>query len=265
MKKNLLLILVVMLISAHNAGLILKYENKIIGAIEYLIKGDSCKCDSTAVIVDTSLVYGLDVSQSQWQEVDLINTVPDSIKFIIFKATEGVTFVDSEYVKFSTMIDSTRFMRGFYHFYRVKDDPITQANWYLDTVKYFSKTALPPILDLEYHKNEDRALWTKDVMDGVLKYLEKIEEATKRRPIIYANTDFIMHQLTDTAFAKYPLWIANGSNSEPTVLPGAWKGGRWSFWQKADKFMIDNTKNDFDVFNGNLDSLKAFISSTIIN
>ena len=261
MGRGIAVILAILVIGAHLSDEIKSIEKKVISVFGW-VPEENCACDDT----DSSgasgpYIYGFDISQSNGDVANTINSNYDSLGFIIIKATEGVTFVDSQYVNNSKTIDSTKFVRGFYHFYRVKDDPIKQADWYLDTVKYFSPTALPPIVDLEYHDGEDHDLWTPKVMKGVLKFLKRIESKTGRKPMIYASSNFANKRLTDSKFADYPLWVANWRSTPPT-LPGAWKGKKWQFWQKSDSYMIGQHKTDLDVFNGNKSDLQAFIKST---
>lgn len=202
-----------------------------------------------------SFIYGIDISH--WQGDQLRNSsLPDSLCFVICKATEGVTFVDSKLKTNKKYLDnSKKLIGGYYHFYRCNKSAIQQARFFVKTAGPFSKKDFPPIIDLE-HLTERQQCKRKADKDSILVFLEEVQRLTKRRPIIYTNHDFGNRNLTDKAFAYYPLWIAHYSKKQPRLC-GHWAD--WTIWQKSDSYRVGSIKNDLNVFNGNEKDLKKFI------
>jgi lysozyme len=202
-----------------------------------------------------SFVYGIDISHWQGDELTTLN-LPDSIQFVICKATEGVTFVDSKLKSNKAYLDnSKKLIAGYYHFYRCNRSAIKQARFFVETAGPFSKKDFPPIIDLEHLPGSQQCRRKADI-DSILVFLEEVERLTKRRPIIYTNRHFGSTLLTDEVFAYYPLWIAHYSKKKPSLF-GHWED--WVMWQKSDKFKIGVIKNDLNVFNGDQRDLKKFI------
>jgi lysozyme len=203
--------------------------------------------------------YGIDISRFQGDELasSTFKNI-DSLKFVICKATEGITYTDPKFTSNWKTLKNENIIRGAYHFYYTKDDPIQQANHFLNTLTSLSELDLPPILDFE-----DTSIDSKDdiakIQRNMLLFLKTIEGKTNRTPILYTNNSTANTYLNDSQFAKYPLWIADYKSITTPKLPEIWKNKGWSFWQKSSEYKIGSITNDLDVFNGNLQALKKFI------
>ncbi len=205
-------------------------------------------------------IYGIDISQYQGDEVDLMSRKKDSLKFIICKATEGITYTDPNFDNNWKMISENGYIRGAYHFYRSNDDAQSQADNYLNAIASIKKTDIPPIVDFEEGSIVDSQS-TADIQTNLLKFLNIIEKQTNRTPMIYTDINTGNKYLDSSDFSNYPLWIANYTDAKQPDLPNAWKDKGWYFWQQSDDYNINSTINDFDIFNGNLIDLKAFIKT----
>jgi len=142
----------------------------------------------------------------------------------------------------------TRKIRGAYHFYRADEDPVMQANNFLENVKLESGD-LPPVLDIE--KIPSRK--SKEQLIKDLKIWCKIvEETYDEKPIIYTYYHYYKDYLKGE-FDDYPLWLAN-YNDVPQPSPN----DDWDFWQFTENGIVYgiNTKVDVDIYNGSLWSLK---------
>lgn len=203
-------------------------------------------------------VYGIDVSKYQGDELDQLNFKAEGISFVIIRATEGITYTDPDFTQNWDDVKSAGIIRGSYHFYRTNDAPGLQANHYLTTISNLEKSDLPPVVDFE----EGSIVGTpsaETVQKDLLAFLKEIEKKSARKPIIYTDINTGNKYLTQSEFADYPLWVANYTSNEQPNLPKTWKEEGWAFWQKSGSYKIGNTTNDYDVFNGSLEDLKAFI------
>ena len=208
-----------------------------------------------------SFVYGIDISHHQGYQIESINKQTDSIDFIIFKATEGITYVDPYFSKNWNISKEKSLIRGAYHFYRSDDDPSMQATHFIQTISDIQNTDIPPIVDFEEGGIDDSQS-IENIRSALMTFLIEIENKTSAKPIIYTNTNTGNKYLKDPFFADYPLWIANYTGKTKPAIPKAWKNNGWVFWQRSDSYVFEGTTDDFDKFNGNLTDLLNFIKNS---
>ena len=200
---------------------------------------------------DESNAAGIDVSHFQgtvnWTEV-----TGSGIVFAFAKATDGITYVDPEFAVNWPAMQSAGLLRGAYHFYEPADDPASQAQNFLSTVS-LAPGDLPPVLDVETLGGVSSGL----LWSGVAAWLQAVQTATGRQPILYIAPDFWNDNSPDLALTSYPLWLADYS-SQPT-LPNGWS--TWHFWQHSETGSVPGVSNavDLDLFNGTPTQLKEWL------
>ena len=196
-------------------------------------------------------IHGIDLSHYQgkinWNQLDNVQQGPFGIRFIFMKASEGGDLEDST---FRSNFDSARahdFIRGAYHFFNPKSDPIKQADFFIANADLDSLD-LPPVLDIE-KKGDDLQKFRNDVRI----WLQRIEEHYRVKPIIYASYKFKLKYLNDSVFNSYPYWIAH------YYVDSVQYQGQWKFWQHTDVGTLPGIqeKVDLNVFNGSLHDLKS--------
>jgi lysozyme len=216
--------------------------------------------DSVVNKSDTgSLVYGIDISKYQGDEIDFLDKKKDSLVFVICKATEGIDLVDPDFSNNWKMIEEKGFTRGAYHFYHCDDDTLLQAQNFLSVLDSFSKNDLPPIVDFE--ETGAAGCAASGIQKNLLAFLRQVEKKSGRIPMVYTDNNTADHYLTDPAFSRYALYIANYTKSGSPLIPGLWKTQSWTIWQKTDSLKLSGSYNDFDMFNGSREDFKNFISS----
>jgi GH25 family lysozyme M1 (1,4-beta-N-acetylmuramidase) len=209
--------------------------------------------DSLHDIEEARHHYGVDISHWNGNLV-VKDPLPDSLTFAICKATDGTSSYDHYFSRNWVHMKERGLVRGAYHFYEFPEDPITQANHYLNTLGPLEETDIAPILDIEYlglpedfSKSDLRQLHT-----DVVVFLRHVEAKTGRKPIIYASADFAHNNLNDTVFSKYPLWLAyhvkNKNLQSPPHIPHPWKN--YKVWQRSPLYYIDAENVDLDVYYG---------------
>ncbi|MEM6720181.1 MAG: GH25 family lysozyme [Bacteroidota bacterium] len=230
-----------------------KKENKTPKDTEKAVKKETVK--------DTGPAFGIDISAYQGDEVAMLNNEDTSLKFIICKATQGETYVDPKFAYNWKTTQEKGFIRGAYHFFMSKDDPLKQAKLFVSTIEKLNPTDIPPIIDIEF-EGIDTSQPVQDIQGNALKLLQIIESILKVTPIIYTNNDFANDYLVNPEFARYPLWIADYDSKKTPMLPKTWQEKGYVFWQKTDTYELADYKDDADVFNGDVESLKAFIKNS---
>lgn len=209
----------------------------------------------------TKAAYGIDISEYQGGLIDFLNNKTDSLDFIICKATEGVTIQDTAFNSNWNLIKSKGFIPGCYHFYHCQDNITLQADNYLNAVKSFASDDMPPIVDFEENSVSANCT-TADIQTGLLNFLDTLMKRTGRKPIVYTNPNTADMYLKDSRFSNYALWVADPTEAKNPLVPSVWKSNGWTIWQKSWKYAaVVKDTSDFDVFNGDRDSLKKFIET----
>jgi lysozyme len=197
--------------------------------------------------------YGFDISHYQnkedinWDSLSIGNkTIP--LKFVVMRATMGNRSADKHFNEFWKQAKQHQLIRGAYHFYRADEDPVIQANNFLENVKLESGD-LPPILDIE---KIPKRKTNKKLVEDLKVWCKIVEETYGEKPIIYTYYHYYK-DLLKGEFDDYPLWLAN-YNDVPIPSPE----DRWDFWQFTENGIVYgiNTKVDLDMYNGSVWSLK---------
>ncbi len=218
----------------------------------YYLLVDSLSADKRLIndLEETRAYYGIDVSNWNGEIVCKIGE-NDSLTFVICKATDGVNYVDPEFKHNWLTIKDKGLIRGAYHFFRVDDKPIKQADFYLSTVKKFDSADMAPIVDIERASLPFGSGVNKvSLQENLLIFLKHIESRCNKIPIIYTNLAFANEFLTLDSLADYPLWLAEYTGGTSPILPKLWKEKGCKIWQKSASYSVNSKKTDLDVFYG---------------
>jgi lysozyme len=190
-------------------------------------------------------IHGIDVSRYQqvinWQAVKKMEVGGVKISFAFIKASEGETDEDIHFQHNWKKTKEQGIVRGAYHYFYPQKDPELQAANYLDIVT-IEKGDLPPVLDVE-----ERYGVSKDLLRKRVKiWLDKVEQATGIKPILYSNVDFYKKNLAGY-FDDYLFWAAHYQQAEQPKIDR-----KWSFWQHNETGRVNGiiSRVDFNVFNG---------------
>ncbi len=202
---------------------------------------------------NTDKTFGIDISHYQrkedidWDSLSIANGAI-SIDFVVLRSTMGNRSTDKHFDEFWELAKKHEKVRGAYHFYRADEDPVRQANNYLENVKLESGD-LPPILDIEKIPKRKSQ---EDLVKDLKIWCKIMEEKYGEKPIIYTYYHYYKDYLRGE-FDDYPIWLAN-YNDVPQPSPD----DDWDFWQFTENGIVYgiNTKVDVDIYNGSLWSLK---------
>jgi len=197
--------------------------------------------------------YGFDISHYQnkedikWDSLSIGNkTIP--LEFVVMRATMGNRNADKNFDEFWSSAKEHNLIRGAYHFYRADEDPVIQANNFLDNVKLESGD-LPPVLDIE---KIPKTKSNEKLIEDLKVWCKIIEETYGVKPIIYTYYHYYKDFLRGE-FDDYPIWLAN-YNDVPAPSPE----DQWDFWQFTENGIVYgiNSKIDLNIYNGGVWSLK---------
>lgn len=186
-------------------------------------------------------IRGIDVSHFSegvdWQEVK-----SQGYGFAFAKATEGNDYLDPKFNDNWPAMKQAGLIRGAYHFYVTEDEPQTQAEFFIKTVK-LEPGDFAPVVDIETIGKDTPS----GLIDRVKTFLSLIEKHYGITPIIYTGLDFWDENM-NAQFGNYPLWIAEYGVSEP-VIPKGWKD--WHIWQWKESTPVKGVEKnaDLNIFN----------------
>lgn len=202
---------------------------------------------------DSDAVRGIDVSHHNgiinWQKVHAAG-----IAFAYTKATENTGFTDTMFAANYAAIRSNGLLRGAYHFFRPGSDAKAQAANFLHVIKHLEPGDLPPALDVEVDDGKS----ANAIISGVQQWLDAVEAALGRTPIIYTFASFWNAKLNGTAqFTSHPLWVAHYTFKPRPNIPQGFAGHTiWQFSEQGTVSGINSTQVDLDRFNGTMDDLR---------
>lgn len=217
-------------------------------------------------------IFGIDISHYTETDckcqLDWTSVPPQKVLFVYLKTTQGTTFVDSTFAHNWTALQGfPNIRRGAYHFLSADVDASAQAMHFLDKLGPLQPGDMPPGVDLEWDQpaGQTKDLWSDvapdEIVDRVLAWLEVVELATGRLPVIYTNAGWWSQQIKDDAkfarFTRYPIWIADyspsGRGQEDPKVPDKQP---WAIWQFTDSGVLAKGgvpgRLDVSVFKGTL-------------
>jgi len=256
------ILLVILLIALIGTGLYLKQSISYYYALYFnkfthkKLKNSENETLRIQKIISNNLdkTYGFDISHYQntedikWDSLSIGNkTIP--LEFVVMRATMGNRSADKNFDEFWTSAKEHNLIRGAYHFYRADEDPVIQANNFLENVKLESGD-LPPVLDIE---KMPRSKSNKKLIEDLKVWCKIVEETYGEKPIIYTYYHYYKDFLRGE-FDDYPIWLAN-YNDVPQPSPE----DQWHFWQFTENGIVYgiNSKIDLNIYNGGIWSLKS--------
>jgi GH25 family lysozyme M1 (1,4-beta-N-acetylmuramidase) len=198
-----------------------------------------------SVTASSGYKEGIDVSH--WQgNIDWSRVKASGRTFAIAKATEGVGFRDSAYTrnKAGAMGQGLKF--GAYHFAQPANDPIKEADWFVNNAGY-QRGMLVPTLDLERTGGRGPTALT----NWVKAWVSRVDARLGVKPMIYMSPAFWRTNLNDTRwFADNGygiLWVAHWGVSSPSVPASNWGGRSWTFWQYTSSGTVPGISGRVDL------------------
>ena len=190
---------------------------------------------------------GIDVSH--WQgDPDWAAVKADGVRFVIAKATESQSVVDSEYANNRAQADSLGLPFSAYHYAwpgTTTNDAVREADYFLDHAMLKGRHLLP-VLDLEEHNG----LSPKKIRAWTKAWLARVHQRLGVKAIIYTSPAFWVNRMGNSRwFADngYRLWIAHHGAAQPTVPAQNWGGRGWTLWQYSKTGSVSGIDGDVDL------------------
>lgn len=206
-----------------------------------------------ATVPKGSLLYMLDVSHHQksiqWDSLrvgidPLGRTVRDlrkatsirNLDYIVMKATEGEGYRDDKFQEYWNAAFEAGYKRGAYLFFLPHKDPRKQARNFIRTVGELRHKDLAPIIDVEV---KPKSMSNERYSALVLECIQELESHYGRKPIVYANDNFLNGILSEEVLA-YPVWVAHYETKKPVIED-------WLYWQFTDRAVVHGVEGKVDL------------------
>lgn len=247
-----------------------------------LTRGDLSEYAMSAILGDRSFprnftfpkdvradgVFGIDVSHHNgtvnWNGIE-----SNGVLFVYAKATQGANYYDKQFDANWNALAALRssgkeVYAGAYHFLSAGATGRDQANNFLNRAGRISDRDLPPCLDLEWDfevrngqvvtdangNPVDR--WATKTPDQIVKvaleWLSAVENAGKKKPIIYTNSSWWKERIGNSLSLKdYVIWISDYSRASlKRESPSIMSHHQWSIWQLTDRGSLASVGGLFD-------------------
>lgn len=198
------------------------------------------------------IVEGIDVSV--WQaDIDWESVKAAGVQYAFARAAYS-TSKDDYFDQNWAGMKAAGVIRGAYQYWRPDKDPIAQADALLAIMGPLEPGDLPPVIDVE----ETDGVGPVTLTDRLGQWLQHVEAAIGRKPIIYSGKYFWQDNVQSKAFLDYPYWIPNYSLECPNLPNGYWPD--WQFFQYTSTGHVNGVSGnvDRDQWNGTLQDLQAF-------
>ncbi|KND41724.1 MULTISPECIES: GH25 family lysozyme [Streptomyces] len=207
-------------------------------------------------------IDGLDTAKYQHPAgapIDWRAVRASGVEFATVKATRGMNVTDDYLTADLQGARAAGLAVAPYHFYTgtVPDTGGAQADRFIAAVRATGYTGqragdLPPVFDLERMDDGSGNCPTYGTVDDAKAWLDRVEAAFGRTPMIYTQKSFLDDCLgSTTAFARYPLQLADYRQSitQPPLPNGS---TTWAMWQYTDAAIFPGIQAPAtaDVFNG---------------
>lgn len=181
------------------------------------------------------------------------------------KATEGVSYRDSQFGANWRKMKAAGLVRMAYHFAHPGGDPAAEAKAFLSVVKAQGLEAADIlVMDMESNPNKLPMLTLRDWLAGWADYVTK---ATGRKPFLYTGSGYITNNATKGLRPHYAAWwfpkypsAYDGKTAWPGSITGYPVANNWGgppdIWQFTQSFRGYAGNTDASVANMTLADLK---------
>jgi GH25 family lysozyme M1 (1,4-beta-N-acetylmuramidase) len=177
---------------------------------------------------------GIDVSHYQGK-IDWAKVAAAGYSFVMIAVTEGITYVDPNWLENYNGAKAAGLRVGFYHFGHPNDNPVQEAQHFLATVKGVGLGDLPVWYDIEVADGRTKARIT----DSILQFTNDIKAQTGHDAGWYSNTNFISQFIDYSKVQHLKHWIASWGKKPGMSI--------YYMWQESDSGTVPGIQGHVDI------------------
>jgi lysozyme len=184
--------------------------------------------------------------------------------FAYAKATEGTGYTDSSFGSNWQGMKAAGITRGAYHFFRASQDPVKQADFFVQTIAnkggFNAGSDLAPMVDVEVTDGQSASTVVSNLRKFITEAESKLGGGVKL--VIYTGPSFWIDTLGNPNLSQNPLWIAHYTSASHPIVPSHWSN--YTIWQYTDVIKtpgINAGGVDGDRWNGPQGAVQAFVTS----
>ena len=222
-------------------------------------------------------VYGIDISRYQhevkgrvhpidWNRLRITYLAKDRpvqgevdypVSYVYIKSTQGDNIINRYYQNDSRQARKRGIPVGSYHFFSTKVSGARQAEYFLKHTN-IQPDDLPPMLDVEPSNHRVAKMGgDKELVRQMKIWLNIVEKATGKRPLIYSYQKFIDEHLAeaDDLLQDYPVWVARYGEYKPYY--------RLLHWQLSPTGRVTGIEGEVDinVYNGTKEQFRYYLET----
>ena len=178
------------------------------------------------------------------------------ISFAFIKATEGGDRVDDYFDEHWRSAKAAGVPRGAYHFYYFCRPAAEQARWFIRNVPR-DRSALPPVLDMEWNPQSPTCKLRPDAGDGAQR--DAASSSRSSRGTTARSRSSTPRSISSTTTTCRPsAAIPTGCARSPATRRDRYGGHPFTFWQYTGTGVVPGIKGnaDINVFNGSQSRLE---------
>jgi GH25 family lysozyme M1 (1,4-beta-N-acetylmuramidase) len=203
---------------------------------------------------DGPTVFGVDVSE--WQgSIDWgAAAASGGVVYGVARVSDGLHHRDDMFGPNIQGMRAHGILTGAYQFFEPAQDPIAQADMFVDAVNAQGGIDLPPVIDVEATGGRGPG----DVANAVRAWVEHVEARMGRTAMIYTGKYFWEGQVGNPDMSNRPLWHAQYTDAACPNIASTWP--RWTIWQHSSTGRVPGISGNVDVnrFNGTREQLNDF-------
>jgi lysozyme len=208
-------------------------------------------------------VPGIDVSQYQgtidWDAL----AASGEVEFVWMRVGNGLG-TDTMFHRNWPEARRVGLRRGAYQYFRPGTDARAAAEHFLAVIDAHGGTLpddLPHMIDVETTDGQSAAT----IVAAVQTWVDHVEAATGKRPVIYTGSYFWDDNVRSSAFSSYHLWTAHYTQAACPLTSSSWS--RWTIWQYSSTGRVTGITGDVDLnrFDGTLEDLDLWPTCSQFN
>lgn len=174
------------------------------------------------------------------------------VDFIYLRTSAGQDYKDQNFEKNYRNAIENKYLVGFYHYYRFNEDPIKQAEFFLQHIEDKRKS-LPLVIDVEEWGNNPGGKTIGKISEEIKLFVSFIKKKIKINVMIYTNESGYKTYIENKIKDNY-IWICSFKRDVKI-------NNNWLFWQYSHKGKFRSVDGwvDLNTFNGDKKEWENFI------